>query len=146
MGLPPLPQVLDLVALTDAEVSLGDGVGPAVVQDSAWSLQVQVVDQNGDAFDLGPTVSPLWTFESQLRQRVYDEDSTADLSFTCAVDDGPLGLVTVSATAAQTAVLRRGGGRWDLQMTNDGDPGYASGYRVVLFRGRWSLIQDVTRV
>jgi hypothetical protein len=147
MGLPPLPQLLDLTSQTDDEVDLSSGLGPALVQDSWYELQLQVVDQNGDVFDLGPTSSPLWTFEAQLRDAVYDEDAgVADLSFTCVVEDGPLGLVLLKASPAETAALVVSSGRWDVQMTNAGDTSFDPLYRSVLFRGAWSLIQDVTRV
>lgn len=146
MGLPLLPTVLDLWELTEESVSLSDGMGRAVVQDASYSLGIQILDENGDPFDLGPTNDPDWTVTASLREAVYDEDgSTADLTFTCTIEDGPTGMVRMKATPTQTAALVATEGRWDMDLTNDSDPAYDIGFRQMVFRGKWRLIQDVTR-
>lgn len=146
MGLPLLPTVVDLWELTEESVDLSEGKGRAVVQDATYSLSVQVLDENADPFDLGPTNDPDWEVNASLRDAVYDEDGgTADLTFTCVVTDGPTGMVTMAATPTQTAALVATEGRWDMDLTNLSDPAYDVGFRQMLFRGKWRLIQDVTR-
>lgn len=146
MGLPLLPRVVDLWELTEDSVDLSAGQGRAIVQDASYSLGIQILDENGDPFDLGPTNSPLWTVRASLRNAVYDEDGgTADLTFTCTVTDGPTGMVRMTADPDATAALAVTQGQWDMDLTNDSDPAEAIGFRQMLFRGKWRLIQDVTR-
>ena len=146
MPLPLLPKVVDLWELTEDTVDLGEGLGRAIVQDASYQLDVQVLDDNGDPFPLGDTNDPDWEVNASLRGAVYDEDGgTADLEFTCTVEDGPTGLISIVATPDQTAALAVSEGRWDMDLTNVSDTNYDVGYRQMLFRGKWRLIQDVTR-
>jgi hypothetical protein len=146
MPLPLLPVVVDLWELTEDTVDIGEGYGRAIVQEATYQLDVQLLDDNGDPFDLGPTNDPDWEVTASLRGAVYDEDGgTADLTFTCTVDDGPLGLVQLKATPTQTAALAVTEGRWDMDVENLSASGYDVGYKQMVFRGKWRLLQDVTR-
>ena len=146
MPLPLLPASLDLTETDEASVDILNGQGRAIVQDASYGLGIQVLDENGDPFDLGPTATPRWQINAQLRSSFYDNDSaTAQLTFTCAVEDGPTGLVHVTATPTQTAAITATSGRWDVELVNLTDPDFVVGYAQILFAGTWRLFQDVTR-
>lgn len=146
MALPLLPALLDLTETEEASVDIANGMGRAIVQDASYKLELQVLDENGDPFSLGPTASPKWEAHAQLRSSFYDNDSqSAQLTFVCTVANGPIGLIDVEATPALTAAITATSGRWDIELENLSDTNFDVGYSQILFAGKWKLFQDVTR-
>jgi hypothetical protein len=148
MALPLLPATLDLIAETEDD--LDDETEMVLVQGQTCVLAIQVLDENEDPFDLGPTVTPEWDFDAQLRGNVLDVDSSVDAQFTASVTDGPNGRIELSLTPTQTAALvivPYPEPRWDCFITNKtvgGNSNYAAGFSQMIFRGKWSLLQRVT--
>jgi hypothetical protein len=138
---PLIPARLDLVALTEDDIDSETDM--AVFQGMSLVIAVQILDEVGDPFSLGPTVSPEWTLNAQLRGDFLDRDSSVDAEFTVSVVDGPNGRVEFSLTPTQTAALdSEGGGRWDAFITNKtvgGTSNYPAGYSQMIFRGKWTL-------
>lgn len=146
MAIHLIPRRLDLVALDEDEVDVLGGIGRAIVQDDTYELPIQILDENGDAFDLGATLSPEWTFAAQARAAFYDNDSgTAQLTFSVTVDDGPTGLVRMKAAPALTGAITALQGTWDIEMVNVSNADYDVGFTQTLFSGKWKLYQDTTR-
>jgi len=146
MPLPILAKVLDLVATENDAVDISSGVGPAIYQGDSYEIEMQILDENGDPFSLGATLSPDWEIAAQLRSDYADyADGVPLLEFTGTVEDGPNGLVRISATPTLTAELVDISGRWDVQLVNLSDGNYAVGYTQTVIRGQWKLLQEVTR-
>jgi hypothetical protein len=147
-ALPLLPALLDLTAETEDDIDAENDL--VVVQGQTYVLQVQILDEQNDPFDLGPTVAPEWSLAGQLRGNVLDVDSSVDAQFTASVTDGPNGWIELSLTPTQTAALvivPYPEPRWDCFITNKtvgGNSNYAAGFSQMIFRGKWSLLQRVT--
>jgi hypothetical protein len=145
MALPLIPAELDLVATSEDD--LDSETDSAVYQGQTYTLALQILDDNGDPFDLGPTISPEWDFDAQLRSDFLSADSEVDATFTANVVDGPNGRVEFTLTPAQTAALEGEGGKWDLFITNKsagGNADYAAGFSQMVARGSWRLEERVT--
>jgi hypothetical protein len=147
-ALPLLPALLDLTAETEDDIDAENDL--VVIQGQSYVLQVQILDEQDDPFDLGPTVTPEWDLAGQLRGNVLDVDSSVDAQFTASVTDGPNGRIELSLTPTQTAALvivPYPEPRWDCFITNKtvgGNSNYAAGFSQMIFRGKWSLLQRVT--
>lgn len=145
MPLPKIPALLNLVATEEDQID--DDTDMAVFQGQSYGLLVAIKDQNGDPFDLGPTIGPNWTFECQFRSGYADDDPTIDATANVVCLDGPNGQLEVRLTPAQTGAMRvplSGVARWDLLMTNVSDTNYLVGFAQFTHQGNWLLKQRAT--
>jgi hypothetical protein len=76
------------------------------------------------------------TYVAQIRRTADDPNVMAQ--FTCQIANGAQGLLVLSLTAEQTAALRAGSAKWDLQES------YGSVTNTI-FKGTVAIEQDVTR-
>jgi len=138
-----LPKTLSLTALSESQVNATRR--RAIYQASSYYDTGTILDEHGDPFDLGPTLSPLWAYVAQVRRDVADR---ADViaSFTVEVLDGPVGSVAWSMTPAVSVLLDTDEPLvWDFDVVNNDDPAFPSTWRATVWRGPVSVIQDVTR-
>lgn len=76
-------------------------------------------------------------FASQIRY-TYDSPTIA-ASFVCSVESPTTGVLTLTLTAAASALLNTGLAYWDLQKTD-------SGVVNTVLSGKCTVLADVTRV
>lgn len=139
-----LPKRIDMTAMREAHVTTVRR--RAIVQGSSYIDYGTILDENGDPFDLGPTISPQWTLEAQLRLNVADRASAILASFAVSVLDGPLGQVSWSLTPAQSLALSYDQDlAWDFDATNVSHPDFDVGWRATVWYGTVRIFRDVTR-
>lgn len=139
-----LPQRVGLTALRQTQVT--SYRRPAIVQGSSWYDTGTILDENGDPFDLGPTLAPLWTFAAQIRYDIADRSSTPLASFAVEVLNGPLGNVAYSLTPAVSILLATDRPLvWDFDAINNGSPAFPATWRATTWSGPVTVLRDVTR-
>jgi hypothetical protein len=139
-----LPRRVGLTALRQSQVT--SYRRPAIVQGSSWYDTGTILDENGDPFNLGPTLAPLWTLSGQIRYDIADRSTTPLVSFAVEVLDGPLGRVAYSLTPAVSILLATDRPLvWDFDATNNGDQAFTPTWRATIWSGPVSVIRDVTR-
>ncbi len=142
MPLPLIPAEFNLTATSEDDVD--ENAGMALFQGQSYVLSCQVLDADGDPFDLGPTNDPDWTFAASLRGDFKDWDSSVDAAFTISVTDGPNGFIELTLAPTLTAALSADEGRWDLFITNVSNADYDVGFSQMVLRGTWKLERRVT--
>lgn len=139
-----LPQRVSLTALRQTQVT--SYRRPAIVQGSSWYDTGTILDDNGDPFNLGPTIAPLWTPRAQIRYDIADRATTALATFTVEVLNGPLGRVAYSLAPAVSILLATDRPLvWDFDVTNNGDPAFPAPWRATIWTGPVTILRDVTR-
>lgn len=137
-----LPARVNLTAQTEQQVTATRL--RAIYRGDSREYTGQVVDAYGDPFDLGPTNSPRWTFQAEVRSGTRQGGGTVLCTFTVTVDDGPLGLIRWKLAAGATDDVTDDVGNWDLQMVNDSDSNFDDGWTQTVFEGAVTFLGDVT--
>lgn len=103
----------------------------------------QVLDQNADPFDLGPTNNPKWTFVAECRNDTRVNGGSVLFSFTVVVEDGPTGLIRIKVDPDDTGTISDDTGYWDVQIVNESDTNFDTGFTQTIWRGAVAFIGDV---
>ena len=109
---------------------------PVIDQGSIWNVVVEYQDNNGNPINLNG-------FTASLQLRVNYNSTEADLTLTTENGglsiNGPLGTITIFATAEQTGALDAGFYVYDLELK--------SGSNIIrLIQGQLTVAEQVTRV
>jgi len=109
---------------------------PVIDQGSIWNVVVEYQDNNGNPINLNG-------FTASLQLRVNYNSTVADLTLTTENSglsiNGPLGTITIFATAEQTGTLDAGFYVYDLELK--------SGPNITrLIQGQLTVAEQVTRV
>jgi hypothetical protein len=112
-------------------------VGPyEIKQGATWVVEFQYVDQDGAAIDLTG-------YTARMQGRTDYEASSTIFSLTSPsgglVIDGPMGLVTATLTAVQTAAMTKGAFVYDVEIVS------AGGVVTRLAEGHGVISREVTR-
>lgn len=101
-------------------------------QGDDWSITCNFIDASGYAIDLSAS-----TFTAQIRKR-GSRNSSLVTSFSIDTSDADVGVLVLSLTAEQTALLTQKHYYYDLQQ----DDYY--GYRLTVLAGKITLTREVT--
>lgn len=94
-------------------------------------LNITITDSAGVAVNLTGN-----TFTSQIRYN--RNDSSVAATFTCTITNAAQGQVTLTLSAASSALLTDGTAYWDLQRNN-------AGVITTVIAGKCTVLADVTR-
>lgn len=135
---------VDLTAKNAEQVSATKR--PWIPRGRSWKDRIFVTDEEGNAYNLGPTDDPNWTFAAQLRDRPKRLGGKIIASMTVTPIDGPTGELEVVLTPSSTASSRFIRGYWDFEMTNISDIDFNPGWEVAPAYGKFLMQDDVTVV